>query len=301
MFPLHKDLCEYTIISFKFFLHPPLLAISQEFNLSLIVGLISLVIVPNVALICLTRYGRKYIKLVKHDVKESLDHEHSAKITLDVITRSILLGLIWSIGFKLAYQGPPHLALFGVYIAILSLFHFSEYFVTSLTNISTLSTESFLLNHSEAYVFAIGASFVEYFIEAYYFHSFKRFNVISLLGFMLCLFGEMIRKLAMFTAGENFSHIIRTNKSPDHRLVTHGIYSYLRHPSYAGWMYWAVGTQLLALNPLCTLLFAITSYRFFKDRIEYEEETLVHFFGRDYVNYKRKVPLWMPIQIVCDI
>jgi uncharacterized membrane protein len=33
-------------------------------------------------------------------------------------------------------------------------------------------------------------------------------------------------------------------------------YRYVRHPGYLGWFIWAVGTQVLLANPVCTLLFA---------------------------------------------
>ena len=31
----------------------------------------------------------------------------------------------------------------------------------------------------------------------------------------------------------------------------------MRHPGYFGWIVWAVGTQVLLLNPICSILFAI--------------------------------------------
>lgn len=30
-----------------------------------------------------------------------------------------------------------------------------------------------------------------------------------------------------------------------------------RHPGYLGWMLWAIGTQVLLINPFCTLAFAV--------------------------------------------
>jgi len=36
----------------------------------------------------------------------------------------------------------------------------------------------------------------------------------------------------------------------------HCTYRYVRHPGYLGWLIWAVGTQVLLTNPVCTLLFA---------------------------------------------
>ena len=49
----------------------------------------------------------------------------------------------------------------------------------------------------------------------------------------------------------------------------------MRHPGYAGWYLWAVGSQILLLNPLCVVAFYIVAYRFFKERIYFEEGTLI--------------------------
>lgn len=129
------------------------------------------------------------------------------------------------------------------------------------------------------------------------FPNFKKINKMAIIGLILALTGEFIRKLAMFTAGRNFTHLVSVKKETQHELITHGIYSCFRHPSYAGWFYWAVGTQIMLLNPICTLLFTILSYMFFKDRITYEEKTLIDFFGDQYRDYRKKVKLWMPIML----
>jgi protein-S-isoprenylcysteine O-methyltransferase len=56
--------------------------------------------------------------------------------------------------------------------------------------------------------------------------------------------GELLRKLAMFTAGTNFNHYVQYIRKDDHILVTGGIYAWCRHPSYVGWFSWSVGTQV---------------------------------------------------------
>lgn len=288
MFPLHPDLCPYTLNSLKFFLLAPLYD-----NFPIFVSIVIFLVVPNVAINYLTHHAYNHIKLVKHS--PIANHPHSPETSLAIIARSVLLGILFSLGLRFAFHATECLTPLGIYLSLLALFHFSEYFVTSLTNPATLNPGSFLLYHSPAYVFAIIASFLEYSLECYLFPSFKRFNTLAIFGLSLCVIGESVRKLAMFTAGENFSHLIRSTKSPYHNLVTHGIYSHFRHPSYAGWFYWAIGSQILMLNPVCTILFAVISYKFFKSRIAYEEQTLIEFFGPQYLDYKEKVGLWMPI------
>ena len=51
----------------------------------------------------------------------------------------------------------------------MSIFHFSEFVVTSLIRPQNLSTDSFLLNHSKAYGIAAATSWIEYLLEAWLF------------------------------------------------------------------------------------------------------------------------------------
>jgi len=86
---------------------------------------------------------------------------------------------------------------------------------------------------------------------------------------------------------------------------------WFRHPSYAGFYYWALGTQLILQNPLTFVLFTILLWRFFYYRTRgsfsfsatfvfdtdlalAEEKALVKFFGDDYIRYKRRVGTKIP-------
>ncbi|MFS7918849.1 putative protein-S-isoprenylcysteine O-methyltransferase [Helianthus anomalus] len=42
--------------------------------------------------------------------------------------------------------------------------------------------------------------------------------------------GEVIRKLAIITTGHAFTHLIQRYHEEHHKLVTHGVYSIVRHP-----------------------------------------------------------------------
>lgn len=72
----------------------------------------------------------------------------------------------------------------------------------------------------------------------------KQLSWLSFLGLLMVLCGEGLRKAAMLTAGSNFNHIVQNEKAQSHVLVTDGVYSYFRHPSYVGWFYWSIGTQV---------------------------------------------------------
>lgn len=52
---------------------------------------------------------------------------------------------------------------------MLSFFHYSEYLSIALANPRSLSVDAFMLNHSLAYGAAAVASWIEFFIENYFF------------------------------------------------------------------------------------------------------------------------------------
>jgi protein-S-isoprenylcysteine O-methyltransferase len=78
-----------------------------------------------------------------------------------------------------------------------------------------------------------------------------------IIGLIMIISGEYLRKLAMYTAQQSFSHLIQDKPNSEHRLITHGIYGYYRHPSYVGWFWWACGTQVLLANPICFFIYLI--------------------------------------------
>eukprot|EP01136_Pigoraptor_vietnamica_P000146 Opistho-1_new@25083 len=165
---------------------------------------------------------------------------------------------------------------------------------TALFNLQKLSLDSFLLNHSFEYKAAAVFCCTEYAIESLFFPTWKHHPWVSAVGLAVVLFGEFVRKLAMFTARSNFSHIIADDKRKGHELVTIGIYGRLRHPSYFGWFWWSIGTQILLCNPVSLVGFAVASWRFFRERIAYEEETLIEFFGDSYKTCRSKVGTGIP-------
>lgn len=70
---------------------------------------------------------------------------------------------------------------------------------------------------------------------------------LNTLGLLLCLLGQSLRSAALYTCADNFNHIIqdtKNNANPKQRLVREGVYGVLRHPSYTGWFYWSIGTQV---------------------------------------------------------
>lgn len=169
------------------------------------------------------------------------------------------------------------------YIRLLCYFHFSEYVWVSLTS-GKCVFESFLINHGVHYASAFTWSVAEYYIFPYHWsHS------LEFIGLILVVVGLLIRAAAMLTAGSAFTHLIAHKKTSDHRLITRGIYGWMRHPGYLGWLIWVTSSQLVLGNILSTITFFVISIHFFKERIEYEERLLIGFFGDEYRQYRTRV------------
>ena len=118
---------------------------------------------------------------------------------------------------------------------------------------------------------------------------------LSAFGFAILTVGHFFRIGAMFTAAQSFHHVVQDERAPTHTLVTSGVYQVVRHPSYFGWTLWAVGTQVMLLNPISIVGFSAASWFFFKDRIPYEEELLIEFFGEAYIEYALRTPIMLPM------
>lgn len=185
------------------------------------------------------------------------------------------------------------------FLASLSLFHFLEFYTTSLTNTSSAQISSFLLSsNGSAYTIAHTCSLLETLLTSYFLPRpllLKPLHTTLLsLGLFLIIIGQAVRSTAMLTAGTNFSHIVRARKSPTHTLVTTGIYSILRHPSYFGFFWWGIGTQLVCGNVVSLVGYAVVLWKFFERRIEGEEKLLVRFFGDEYESYRKRTRVGIP-------
>lgn len=227
-----------------------------------------------------------------------------------IALRSFCLGLAAALGLSLsaylllaARPSAPRLGRLPLFLAALAAFHFLEFWTTARYNAPAAKVSSFLLRANwPGYAVAHAAAALECLLVALVWPA--RDLAAPLLpgagpllvaaGVLLVLVGQAVRSLAMAEAGRSFNHIVQQQKRDSHVLVTSGVYAYLRHPSYFGFFWWALGTQLVLGNVVCFCAYAAVLWRFFSARIRHEEEFLVRFFGDDYVQYRRRVSVGIP-------
>lgn len=208
-----------------------------------------------------------------------------------VAGKAFLLGIVFTIALLyLVLSGSPLGNRVALYTLMNTVFYMLEFLTTALFNTENVDDDLFILNDVELHaVHAVSM------IETWLLHRYWKFNLTFFwVGLSVLLFGQFCRTYAMYLAGTSFHHYVQKERSQKHVLVETGIYSWSRHPSYFGFFWWFVGSQLLLQNAFTLLVGAWKLQRFFEARISYEEQYLESFFGEKYKTYRRRTPTLIP-------
>ncbi|PLB47099.1 ICMT-domain-containing protein [Aspergillus steynii IBT 23096] len=229
-----------------------------------------------------------------------------AGISLRAFLIGTTLGLSASLALTLRLFSTTPLWRIPFFLASLCLFHFLEYYVTAAHNTRHASVSAFLLSsngwaynlaHTSAALECLLAHVLFWPRESYFAWSgpvFAGLKIQLVLGLLLMAVGQTTRTLAMAQAGSNFNHTVQVERKDGHTLVTHGVYALLRHPSYFGFFWWGLGTQLVLGNVVCFVGYLVVLWKFFNSRIQREERFLIAFFGDEYVQYKKRSIVGIP-------
>jgi len=229
---------------------------------------------------------------------------HQPKSLAGIALRSFCLGIALAVGvistLTVALLTSSPLWRLPFFLSSLSLFHFLEFWTTAAYNTRAADISSFLLTANwPAYAIAHSAAALECLAAntlwpARAWAPPHTAPLVALLGWALVVAGQTVRSVAMVQAGPSFNHQVQRQRGAAHVLVTTGIYARLRHPSYFGFFWWALGTQVVMGNVVSFFVYAAILWKFFSTRIRHEEELLVKFFGAEYVDYRRHVGTKIP-------
>lgn len=110
-------------------------------------------------------------------------------------------------------------------------------------------------------------------------------------GVILYVLGGAIRIWPVFVLGNRFSGLVAIQ--PGHTLVTTGIYSVVRNPSYLGMLMLSLGWALAFRSGVGVLLAGLTLVPLIA-RIRSEEALLLSQFGEEYDAYRTRTWRLMP-------
>ena len=157
---------------------------------------------------------------------------------------------------------------------------------------------SFSKTEREDWGFIITASlvfFLAMFVTVWDFVQVQRmifgFGIVNFVGLGLFLIGFSIRRVAKRTLGKYYSYDLRTLS--DHKLIKHGIYSYVRHPISLAAIIYSLGIPLV-FSSLCGFLLMLGLIPLFLYRIGIEESMLLEKFGEEYRDYMKKTKKIIP-------
>jgi protein-S-isoprenylcysteine O-methyltransferase len=218
----------------------------------------------------------------------------SEKSERDQYLIGLCLSIVFSFSISMTFFTDSIYYPLYIYFTTLCIYHYSEYLSVLIYHFEMVSCEYYLINHSKNWVISTLISFAEFIIGTYFFDKYKKIKIFFIIGLLMTIVGQYFRIASLYTGKKNFTHRIRYDKANDHELITHGVYSLSRHPSYFGFYLWSVGIEVMCCNPICTIAFTIVLFKFFENRIIVEEGFLIQFFGQKYLDYKKKVGILIP-------
>jgi protein-S-isoprenylcysteine O-methyltransferase Ste14 len=111
------------------------------------------------------------------------------------------------------------------------------------------------------------------------------------IGVALFIAGGMLRMWPVFVLGHRFSGLVAIQ--PGHKLVTGGVYSLIRHPSYLGLLINSLGWAL-AFRSLAGVILTVITLAPLIARINAEEALLHSQFGAEYDTYRSHTSRLIP-------
>ena len=116
--------------------------------------------------------------------------------------------------------------------------------------------------------------------------SFADYNLTACAGFIgIAIFIVAIWLLwrSHYDLGRNWSVTVEIKAS--HKLITDGVFKYIRHPMYAAHILWGIAQILLIHNWLAGMASLVIIIPMYILRIRREEKTMLQQFGEEYREY----------------
>jgi protein-S-isoprenylcysteine O-methyltransferase Ste14 len=118
-------------------------------------------------------------------------------------------------------------------------------------------------------------------------------DLVRYLGLVIFVAGTTLRVATVLALGRQFSGLVAIQEN--HQLITTGLYSRIRHPSYLGVLVLMAG-WVLVFRSVAGLVLVVALVPILVARIRSEETLLLSEFGEEYAAYRRRT--WRLIPLV---
>lgn len=112
------------------------------------------------------------------------------------------------------------------------------------------------------------------------------------LGLTILLAGSALRRYCVRTLGRYFTGNVKVQAAQP--VIQHGLYRFVRHPSYTGGMLMYFGTGLALTNWLSILIIVGMGVVTYSYRVYVEEQALRNSIGQPYVEYMQRTTRFIP-------
>ena len=152
-----------------------------------------------------------------------------------------------------------------------------------------LSKTEFDKNSTKLISIVMGISFILLFLTPllnYFLTGNISYRWIGIIGIFPGVTGIIIRCIAFYTLGCFFTRTLQ--KTENHRLITTGIYSFIRHPGYLSDILIFLGVAMVLCNWIPVIFVILTYPIIYAYRIKTEEKMLIEIFGEAYILYQKR-------------
>lgn len=116
---------------------------------------------------------------------------------------------------------------------------------------------------------------------------------VQIVGFLLVVIGVSVSTLGRKDVGVNWTEASEYQVKKNHKLVTTGIYRFIRHPIYSGSLLSLLGTELVVTSYFFIYVLVIHLIGAIR-QARREEKILLKQFGQNYIQYRKRTKMFIP-------
>lgn len=119
-------------------------------------------------------------------------------------------------------------------------------------------------------------------------------NLINFFGLLIFMTGTILAVWAKITMGSSWGRPAQHNIKIQSTLVTTGPFAFSRNPIYVGFLLLFLGFEMILQSYLIILILPLFFVVYFA--VKKEEKLLEKHFGKEYLEYKKRVPRFLKLK-----